>query len=787
MRRVAVVASAAAAARGGPARDPVREWLDSLPTGGVSWREHLTDVALDGVDLLWVRDGTLPDPRLLGWLRSGGRLLATHDASLLPAALGLEPVAPGVAQRPDPIPAGFGLAGFGPHPLFAGLRDGALLVPDSGAGLGAGRCYDGSRPAQGCVVAVERRGLELQADRILVWEYAVGSGGVLCLGFEPALRVPGQLGSGREAEVVLANAIVGEAIPHRDRAIPAALWPAPGRRIARDGSDPPLLFAPADAWPETSTPVLDVSPAAAWTHAGRRLLVSGRPATGWRDVWAPPFRVMHSAAVRDAIPSAPWHLAADEVAGGLALGGYRLLERWVAAPDAPAVVWEIGGREGLDVVAEWTVDLRRAWPYPAGSYGDLALTVAADGRSLRVIAAGGPRALFAVVGGTLVAEAAPDSPAVRVTCTGATPLRIVAAAGVDGDELRRAVRALERGGVRELASARARRAAQLHRYGTAFEAPDASLARGFDWARQRGDEALVGSPGVGRAMLAPCPRAAGDDAWCFGTQACAAAAAQLVAGNRDPARELLKFLAQTQHPDGGISAHYPLGGLASVSDASSTLAFLDLAARVLAWAGDLDGLRRLGESLAGALEFVAETEGAAPSIRVLDALDSLVDGAGAGLTLAALRRRAGARPATAEVEAHAVVEAAAAGLRRAPGTLPGTGAAPALLEAVAALWGLEPNAPDGAVALAPTLPAGWDGHALRRLRIGRSLLDLEVRRRPRALVVRVAHLFGPRLVLTVGSRGVAVEATDVDDVTLPATWARFEAYARHEIRFHLRD
>jgi len=787
MRRVAVVASAATAARGGPARDPLREWLVSLPTGGVSWRERLTDVALDGVDLVWVRDGAMPDPRLLGWLRAGGRLLATHAAALLPAALGLEPDAPGLAQLPDPIPAGFGLAGFGPHPLFAGLRDGAFLVPDSGAGLGAGRWYDGSRPVQAGVVAVERRGLELQADRILAWEYAVGSGGMLCLGFEPTLLAAGRLGAGREAEVVLANAIVGEAIPHRDRGVPVTLWPLPGRRTAQNRSDAPLLLASADPWPDTSTPVLDVPPAAAWTHAGRRLLVSGRPGTGWRDVWAPPFRVMHSAVVRDAIPCAPWHVAADEVGGGLAVGGYRLLERWVAAPDAPAVAWEIGGHEGLEVVTEWTVDLRRAWPYPAGSYGDLAATVAADGGSLRVVAAGGPRVLFAVAGGMLVAEGAPDAPAVRVTCTGTTPLRIVAAAGVDGDELRRAMRALERGGVRELASARARRAAQLHRYGTAFEAPDESLARGFDWARQRGDESLVGSPGVGRAMLASCPRAAGDDAWCFGTQACAAASAQLVAGNRDPARELLKFLAQTQHPDGGISAHHPLGGLASASDAPSTLAFLDLAARLLAWSGDLDGLRRLSEPLAGALEFVAETEGAAPSLRVLDALDSLVDGAAAGLTLMALRRRAGERPATAEVAAHAVVEAAAAGLRRAPATLPGTGAGPALLEAVAALWGLEPNAPDGALALAPSLPAGWDGHALRRLRIGRSLLDLEVRHRPRAVVVRIAHLFGPRLVLTVGARGVQVEATDVDDVSLPATWARFEAYARHEIRFHLQD
>jgi hypothetical protein len=787
MRRVAVVASVADAAASGRESVPAQEWLGSLPTGGVSWLDRLADVPLADMDVLWVRAEVEPDPRLTGWLHAGGRLLVTHHATLLPTALGLEAEPPTLINLAPSLPGGFGLAGFGPHPLFTGLRDGAMLGPAPEAGGRTMRCYDGVRPGRAGVVAVERRELELQAERILAWEYAVGAGGVLCLAFEPAFPAHESLGSRREAEVVLANAIVGEAIPHRDRASPVSLWPPPGMCAAGDASGTPLLLAPTDPWPASSTPALDVPPAAPWAHAGRRLLVSAPPGTSRREVWAPPFRLMHSAAVRDAIPCAPWHLAADEVAGGLALGGFRLQERWMAAPDVPVVVWEIGGQSGLEMTAEWTVDLRRAWPYPAGSYGDLAFTLAADGRSLRVVAEGGPRALFGVAGGELAVEASPSAPEIRVRCTGATPLRIVAVAGVDEEELRRSLRTLERGGVHELAAARARRAAQLHRYGTAFEAPDDALARGFEWARERGDEALVGAPGVGRSLLAPCPRAAGEAAWCFGAQACAAAAAQLVAGNRDPARELLKFLAQSQHPGGGIAAHHPLGGLASSPDGPSTVAFLDLAARLLAWTGELEALRRLSEALAGALEYLAEGDGPVPSARVLDGIDLLVDGGGAGLTLAALRRRPGDARLTAEVEAHAVVEAAAAALRRAPGALPGTGAAPALLEAVAALWGLEPNAPDDALALVPALPAGWDGFALRRLRIGRSRLDLEVRRRPRAVVVRVAHLFGPRLVLTVGVRGVDVEGTEVDDVALPGARARFETHDRHEVRFLLRE
>jgi len=171
---------------------------------------------------------------------------------------------------------------------------------------------------------------------------------------------------------------------------------------------------------------------------------------------------------------------------------------------------------------------------------------------------------------------------------------------------------------------------------------------------------------------------------------------------------------------------------------------------------------------------------------MLDALEPVVDGAAAGRSLALLQARSAAAGGPTTVEAHAVVEAAAAALRRAPGGLPGSGAAPALLEAVASLWGLEPDAPDAALSLAPIVPAGWTGYALRRLRIGRSLMDLELRRRPDAIVVRTAHLFGPRLVVTVDLRGVGVEATEVDDVALAGGRARFEAHARHEIRFLLR-
>lgn len=755
-------------------------WMGTLPSGGV-WRgDDLSRAPLERLDLLWVRSAAVPNERLRGWLEAGGRLLLCGPAVSVPPALGLERLAPALLphfQRDGH--AELQLAGFGPHPLFAGLRDGARLGGTVATTLG----YERTRP-EGAVVAVERRDFTVSPGRALVWEYVVGAGGVLCLGAEPSLLDP-SADIRREAEILLANAIVGDGVPHRDRPPGAATWPLPGGQVHIASSELPLLPMPDDAWPGSTLPAYERPPSAAWTKAGRRLIVGAWPPDGHREVWAPPVRVMHAAGVRGATPCAPARIAADEVSGGLAFGLHRLLERWAPAADAPAVVWEIAGHDGLPILAEWMVDLRRAWPYAEGAYGGLTATLAGDRRSLSVEAAAGPRALYAVSTGALSVETMPGIPQVRVRCEATAPLRVVAAAGMDDAELRRAVAVLARDGASRLAMGRTRRAAQLHRYGTGFEVPDEALVRAFDWARERGDEALVGVPGVGRSALAACPGGVGEGAWCFGAQACTSAAAQLAAGNREPAREVIRFLAQCRHPSGGIPALLPLGGLASPPAAAATVAFLELAERYAAWTADDETVRRLREPLVQALEWLASASGTAARLpaSVLDAIEALVEPLGSS-AIASLRARAPAARAP-EDDPLAVMQAAAASLRRAPGELPGSGAAAALLDAVAALWGLEPNAREDALAVAPLLPPAWRELALRRLRVGRSTIDLELRLRGETATLRVRHAHGPRLVVTAGLRGRAVASVDVDDTPMPASRVRFESHAEHEIRFHL--
>ena len=169
--------------RGVPELDALLGWLNTLPVGRASHHERLQDVPLGDTDVLWMRGSVGSDARLLAWLEAGGRLLATEAAAELPTALGIERAPPTTIELAHPPPAEFGLAGFGAHPLFAGLRSGAVLRPPPAGFL---CCYDGSRPLDGGVVAVARSGLTLQPGRILAWEYAVGTGGVLCLAFHPS-------------------------------------------------------------------------------------------------------------------------------------------------------------------------------------------------------------------------------------------------------------------------------------------------------------------------------------------------------------------------------------------------------------------------------------------------------------------------------------------------------------------------------------------------------------------------------------------------------------------------
>jgi hypothetical protein len=99
--------------------------------------------------------------------------------------------------------------------------------------------------------------------------------------------------------------------------------------------------------------------------------------------------------------------------------------------------------------------------------------------------------------------------------------------------------------------------------------------------------------------------------------------------------------------------------------------------------------------------------------------------------------------------------------------------------AVYGLWGVRPDAPSESVAIAPALPASWPAFVLRQLRVGGSMLELELRRNRSELRLAVRRVRGPalRLVLTMPEPA----EFEVDGERLGGGRAVFRVEGEHEV------
>jgi glycosyl hydrolase family 65 len=107
-----------------------------------------------------------------------------------------------------------------------------------------------------------------------------------------------------------------------------------------------------------------------------------------------------------------------------------------------------------------------------------------------------------------------------------------------------------------------------------------------------------------------------------------------------------------------------------------------------------------------------------------------------------------------------------------------------LAEVVGGLFGARSDVGGGRFELAPWLPEGWRTMALRRLRLHRTLLDVEVRPRAEWATVRLAVSFGPPIAVDLWVRNTApVARVMVDEIELAGPRAIFTVQGEHEARF----
>jgi hypothetical protein len=107
-----------------------------------------------------------------------------------------------------------------------------------------------------------------------------------------------------------------------------------------------------------------------------------------------------------------------------------------------------------------------------------------------------------------------------------------------------------------------------------------------------------------------------------------------------------------------------------------------------------------------------------------------------------------------------------------------------LREVVAGLFGVRADGAGGRFILAPWLPDGWRSMALRRLRLHRSLIDVEIRPRAEWTGVRLKLTFGPAIPIALSVRNVGtVGRVTVDEIALQGDRAVFTLSGEHEAMF----
>ncbi len=637
VRRVALVAS-------GAEGEAALAWLETLPGVTVVSHRDFAAVDLEHADLVWVHGEYHASRTLIPWLQEGGRVLASLDAAIIASGLGIESHPPDERREGHwrhaadefhldqfksfkAFPHIRGLAAFGPHPLFEGLDQGTYVWAPSEGEEFIERAYVASRPATGAVVAVERSFIHLNAERVVAWEHQVGGGGILSLGAFIYLTAPDEL-LARQLRAMLANAITGDAIPHRDRPVPVSTWPIPERFDPTRGAQPTRVPRVPDLdgpWIPSRSPLSIESPATdddPWTLAGRRMLLIGGERSGLHEAWSHPVRIACDVRLTFAGGEpevAGVRVAPDEIVRTIRVGPHTVTERWSTALELPVLIWDLEADSEVPIQLDWVTDFRRMWPYPPGVYGDLGFDIEpGTHRAWLGAAFGSVQLVVSVIGGALRSvsdESRLESPAFRFTCAGAGRLRVVLIAATDSVDLERTLRSLERKRLPGVREQRIQQAAQLREHGTAIECPDLTLMQAFEWAKVRVDSFIGETPGVGRSLLAgyAASRPGWGDGrpgygWYFGRDACWTAYAQLAAGDREGPRDVLKFLSRNQDVTGKVLHEYTTSGLVHYDAADSTPLYLLLAGRYAAWTGDLEYLARHWDSVERAYHFCLETD-----------------------------------------------------------------------------------------------------------------------------------------------------------------------------------
>lgn len=468
---------------------------------------------------------------------------------------------------------------------------------------------------------------------------------------------------------------------------------------------------------ERTPPVDDDAP---FTLTGHRARIEGGYGRGVDHVWANGARILSRVGLSDAAAMEAT-LSPVGLERRLRVAQGEVIERVVVSKSDPVCFFEWLAETPLSLTLTWAApDARSRWRQL-----DRGL-VLESGESRTICALSRPPDDVTVTADLEVAA--------RLDLSSGEAVRFVVAGVAPGDDEDRLLRIMGRPHV----VVPARRAESRRRIdaGLALEAPEEGPVEALEWAK------------VDLAAVAPTLE---SDA-ALSDYRFRVVLASLAAGDAGPARALV---AGT-----GAATSEPAG---DAGDQAAVARRLLLVARYLAWTGDLQTVTGGWEGVRALVARLRDPEWRAPAfgeLRVVaeevgdrELADRLKGPPSEGPLGKGSPRDGGSLPRTADVSDPG--GGADAGLRAA-----------AVVESVVyGLLGAEPDAPRGRLRLRPRPPRTWLSLAVRRLRVGSAVVDLEHRREGRRHAFTLRQVSGGsplRVIMEPELEGGRVVATWVD-------------------------
>jgi glycogen debranching enzyme len=594
---------------------------------------------------------------LKSYYQSGGKLLLTGFAALLPPAIGIESVAPEV--RPLDLVQDWlwdqkGIQGFRGHPVFDGLF-GGVFTWDGYTDNRVHRIgYFGKNfPREGRVVGIEKSYVIIESDNKLMFEYGDAQSHAISIGAFVFFDRP-------NADARALRTFMGNTVAYLSglKTGPTTYWvQADCRPRSFPVSSPARTDAPAPWRPEESGLHLQrgESKDGFYDLAGRRALVMGKEKGGIDELWVYPFRVVRD--VRAGIvtgDSIAWlrnmpvtiDVRPESFTRTYVTPWGKLKEITFPSFEKPGAVirYELPGDAApMTMVISCRSDLRWMWPYDERALGDVYYGYDSSLGALHVRDVSGdfsclvggdrmPASLLegqfgsiAYTGGSLHGEPTTANQVYFAAEYRVDPRRdttfSVAIVGTDegSDAAQRAYRQL-------LADPSGEYNALVRHYRTltdrsvTFESPDSEFNALWRWALVGVDRFVATTPRLGTALLAGF---SGVDrgwngghavsgrpgyAWYFGRDAAWAGLAVDGYGDFDVVRKQLEFFQTYQDVTGKIFHEASTSGIVHYDAADATPLYVILAAHYLRASGDTGYLRAAWPHLILAMDYLYSTD-----------------------------------------------------------------------------------------------------------------------------------------------------------------------------------